>query len=82
MAENTTSSEPTQDSDIKAVVNAIAGGDNVAAQQSFDQIMQTKMKTALDSKTVDLAGNLFTPPEPTAGIDTGITGDPAEVEEE
>ena len=82
MAENTTSSEPTQNSDIKAVVDAIAGGNNVAAQQSFDQIMQTKLKTALNSKTVELAGNLFTPPEPTSGIDTGITGDPAEVEEE
>jgi len=82
MAENTTSSEPTQNSDIKAVVDAIAGGNNVAAQQSFDQIMQTKLKTALNSKTVELAGNLFTPPEPTAGIDTGITGDPTEVEEE
>ena len=82
MAENITSSEPTQDSEIKAVVDAIAGGNNVAAQQSFDQIMQTKIKTALDSKTVELAGNLFTPPEPTSGIDTGITGDPAEVEEE
>ena len=82
MAENTTSSEPTQNSDIKAVVDAIAGGNNVAAQQSFDQIMQTKLKTALNSKTVELAGNLFNPPEPTAGIDTGITGDPAEVEEE
>ena len=82
MAENTTSAEPTGNGEIKAVIDAISGGNNVAAQSSFDQVMQTKLKTALDSKTVELAGNLFTPPEPTAGIDTGITGDPAEVEEE
>ena len=41
MEQETVSTEPSTDDDIKAVVSAIAGGDNVAAQASIDQIMQT-----------------------------------------
>jgi hypothetical protein len=51
--------EPTQDSELKAVVNAIAGGDNVAAQASFDQIMQSRTQAALELKKTELAGNIF-----------------------
>ena len=47
--------EKSTDSDIQAVVNAISGGDNVAAQASFDQIMQTKRDAALDVKKAELA---------------------------
>tara|TARA_Y100001951_G_C11251705_1_gene246835 strand:- start:152 stop:352 length:201 start_codon:yes stop_codon:yes gene_type:complete len=52
--------QETSDNDIKAIVNAIAGGDNAAAQASIDQIMQTKRDTALDFKKTELAGSLFT----------------------
>ena len=55
--------EKTIDSDIKAVVDAIAGGNNVAAQSSFDQIMQTKRDTALEVRKTELATSLFSPPE-------------------
>ena len=55
--------EKTIDSDIKAVVDAIAGGNNVAAQSCFDQIMQTKRDTALEVRKTELATSLFSPPE-------------------
>ena len=54
--------EKTTDSDIKAVIDAIAGGNNVAAQSSFDQIMQTKRDTALELRKTELATGLFSPP--------------------
>ena len=54
--------EKTIDSDIKAVIDAIAGGNNVAAQSSFDQIMQTKKDTALELRKTELATSLFSPP--------------------
>ena len=59
MEQETVSTEPSTDDDIKAVVSAIAGGDNVAAQASIDQIMQTKRDVALDLRKTELAGNLF-----------------------
>ena len=70
------------DADLKDVINAISGGDNVAAQKSFDQVMQLKINDALNTQKLDMAGNMFQPPEANPGTDTGITGDPAEVEEE
>ena len=54
--------EKTIDSDIKTVIDAIAGGNNVAAQSSFDQIMQTKKDTALELRKTELATGLFSPP--------------------
>ena len=70
------------DADLKDVINAISGGDNVAAQKSCDQVMQLKQQDALNAHKQDMAGNMFQPPEPNPGQDTGISGDPAEVEEE
>ena len=63
MEQETVSTEPSTDDDIKAVVSAIAGGDNVAAQASIDQIMQTKRDVALDLKKAEFAGSLFTAQE-------------------
>ena len=57
--ETEVTTEPTQDSELKAVVNAIAGGDNVAAQDSFDSIMQNRIQAALELKKTELAGNIF-----------------------
>ena len=54
--------EKTIDSDIKTVIDAIAGGNNVAAQSSFDQLMQTKRDTALELRKTELATGLFSPP--------------------
>ena len=73
--------ETTKDSEIKAVVDALAGGDNVKAQASFDQVMQMKKDAAIETHKQEFASNLFQPPESSPGHDTGITGDPAEVEE-
>ena len=79
-----TTTEPTQDAEdhIKSVITAISAGDNVSAGDSFNQVMQAKRDSALEIRKTTMSGNLFTPPEPTSGIDTGITGDPAEVGEE
>ena len=55
--------EKTTDSDIKAVIDAISGGNNVAAQSSFDQIMQTKRDAALDVQKAELAAAVFVAPE-------------------
>tara|TARA_B110001454_G_C12492472_1_gene339102 strand:+ start:185 stop:424 length:240 start_codon:yes stop_codon:yes gene_type:complete len=74
--------QASSDADLKDVINAIAGGDNVAAQKSFDQVMQLKKQEALDGYKLNMASNMFQPPEPNPGQDTGITGDPAEVEGE
>ncbi len=57
--ETEVTTEPTQDNELKAVVNAIAGGDNVAAQASFDSIMQSRTQAALELKKTELAGNIF-----------------------
>ena len=57
--ETKVTTEPIQDNELKAVVNAIAGGDNVAAQDSFDSIMQNRIQAALELKKTELAGNIF-----------------------
>ena len=55
--------EITKDSDIKAVVTALSGGDNIAAQASFDQVMQMKKDAALEIKKGELAAAVFVKPE-------------------
>ena len=84
MDTETTTTEFTPDTEdhTKSVITAISAGDNVSAGDSFMKGMQAKRDAAFETRKIDLAGKLFTLPEPTSGIDTGITGDPAEVEEE
>ena len=79
---NEVSTEPVADDNLERITKQIAGGDNVNAEKSLDQALQMKKDSALERRKLELAANLFTPPEPTTGIDTGITGDPAEVPEE
>ena len=55
--------EITKDSDIKAVVTALSGGDNIAAQASFNQVMQMKKDAALEIKKGELAAAVFVNPE-------------------
>ena len=57
--ETKVTTEPIQDNELKAVVNAIAGGENVAAKASFDSIMQSRTQAALELKKLELAGNIF-----------------------
>ena len=57
--ETKVTTEPIQDNELKAVVNAIAGGENVAAKASFDSIMQNRIQAALELKKTELAGNIF-----------------------
>jgi|TARA_R110002050_G_scaffold2339_1_gene13798 hypothetical protein len=67
---------------VRDVVDAVTSGDLNAANAAFDSALQQKREDAWVNTKHEFARNAFDPPEPTAGIDTGITGDPAEVPSE
>ena len=75
-------------SEVKSMVDGIVAGDlNQATAHfnaAFDSALQQKREDAWVNTKHEFARTAFdaSPPEPTAGIDTGFTGDPAEVEEE
>ena len=66
---------------VRDVVDAVTSGDLNAANAAFDTVLQQKKEDAWVNTKHEFARTAFdaSPPEPTAGIDTGITGDPAEV---
>jgi hypothetical protein len=70
----------------KDIISAVATGDLNAANDVFDQVLAAKREDAWETARMDLARTAFDSApveEPTAEpVDTGITGDPAEVEEE
>jgi hypothetical protein len=70
---------------VKDMVDSITTGDLSAANDAFDAILTAKREGEWANAKQDFARTAFEPvAEPTAnpGTDTGITGDPAEVEEE
>ena len=67
---------------VRDVVDAVTSGDLNAANAAFDTALQKKREDAWVNTKHEFARTAFDPPEPTAGIDTGITGDPAEVPSE
>ena len=70
---------------VKDMVDSITTGDLAAANDAFDAILTAKREGEWANQKQDYARTAFENPveEPTAGpVDTGITGDPAEVEEE
>ena len=67
---------------VKVMVDKVGEGDLASAADAFDAAVQGKVTAHIANYKEVIAKNSFEPPEPTAGIDTGITGDPEEVEEE
>ncbi len=69
---------------VRDVVDAVTSGDLNAANAAFDTVLQQKKEDAWVNTKHEFARTAFdaSPPEPTSGIDTGITGDPAEVHSE
>ena len=69
---------------VRDVVDAVTSGDLNAANAAFDTVLQQKKEDAWVNTKHEFARTAFyfSPPEPTAGIDTGITGAPEEVPSE
>ena len=67
---------------VKVMVDNDSDGDLASAADAFDAAVQGKVTAHIANYKSVIAKNSFEPPEPTAGIDTGITGAPEEVEEE
>jgi len=69
---------------VKDMVDSITTGDLSAANDAFDAILTAKREGEWANAKQDFARTAFEPvSEPTAEpVDTGISGDPAEVEEE
>ena len=66
---------------IKRMVNKVGEGDFAAAEVAFDAAIQALREAQVANYKTAIAQNSFQPPEVSPGHDTGITGDPAEVEE-
>lgn len=70
----------------KDMVGSVAKGDLNTANDTFKNVMAGKVENAWNAARIDVARTSFDAPEEPMGeadpVDTGITGDPAEVEEE
>ena len=67
---------------VKVMVDNVGEGDLASAADAFDAAVQDKVTAHIANYKSVVAQNSVELPEPTAGIDTGITGAPEEVEEE
>ena len=67
---------------IKNMVDKVGEGDLAGAQDAFDAAILARREAEVANYKTTIAQNSFQPPEPNPGSDTGITGHPAEVEEE
>ena len=75
-------------SEVKGMVDGIVAGDLSAATASFNAALDAKRPAEWENVKTHFANTAFETPEietvplpsETAGIDTGITGDPAEME--
>ena len=69
---------------VKDMVDSITTGDLSAANDAFDAILTAKREAQWANNKQDFARTAFEPVAKPTGepVDTGITGDPAEVEEE
>ena len=66
---------------IKRMVNRVGEGDFAGAEVAFDAAIQARREAQIANYKTNIAQNSFQPPEPNPGQDTGISGAPAEVEE-
>jgi len=57
--ETKVSTEPVADNNLERVAKQIAGGDNVNAQASLNQILQDKKDAALERRKNELAAAMF-----------------------
>ena len=77
-------------SEVKGMVDGIVAGDLNAATQAFNAALDAKRAAEWEGAKAHLANTAFENPEQivaplpseTAGIDTGITGDPDDMEEQ
>ena len=67
---------------IRNMVDKVGEGDLAGAQDAFDAAVLARREAQVANYKTNIAQNSFQPPEPNPGQDTGITGAPAEVEEE
>ena len=75
-------------SEVKGMIDGIVAGDLNAATQAFNAALDAKRTAEWDNVKTHFANTAFDNPEhiveplpgETAGEDTGITGDPAEME--
>ena len=45
--------------EVTDIIKQVNNGDNVNANKSFDTVMATKLKDALDAKKIELAGSMI-----------------------
>ena len=64
------------------MVDKVGDGDLAGAQDAFDAAVVARREAQMANYKTSIAQNSFQPPEPNPGEYTGITGHPAEVEEE
>ena len=67
---------------IRNMVDKVSAGDLTGAQDAFDAAVLARREAEVANFKSNIAQNSFQPPEPHPGSDTGITGEPGEVEEE
>jgi hypothetical protein len=67
---------------IRNMVDKVSDGDLTGAQDAFDAAVLARREAEVANFKSNIAQNSFQPPEPHPGSDTGITGEPGEVEEE
>ena len=73
------------DKNLKKMIDNVADGDMAAAGDAFMAAADSRRSDAWKQAKIDYAQNAFKEVDlgqETSGIDTGITGDPAEVQEE
>ena len=66
---------------IKQMINRVGEGDLSGAQDAFDTAVMARRESEIANYKTMIAQNSFQPPEPHPGQDTGITGEPGEVDE-
>ena len=72
------------DKNLKKMIDNVADGDMAAAGDAFMAAADSRRSDAWKQAKIDYAQNAFKEVglgQETSGIDTGITGDPAEVED-
>ena len=67
---------------IRNMVDKVGEGDLSGAQDAFDAAVMARREAQMANYKTHLAQNAFQPPESHPGQDTGITGEPGEVDED
>ena len=72
------------DKNLKKMIDNVADGDMAAAGDAFNAAADARRADTWKQAKIDYAQNAFKEVDlglETSGVDTGITGDPAEVED-